>query len=57
MLYFSTGSATTELSDAEIRSALFEIYDLLGPRKRVIAVPPDFTRFNSRAGLLNLSFP
>ena len=52
MLYFSAGSATTELSDAEMRAALFGVFEKLGPRERVIAVPPDFTRFHSRAGQL-----
>jgi nickel-dependent lactate racemase len=52
MLYYSAGSPTTELSVDDIRSALFGVFDKLGVRKRVIAVPPDFTRFNSRAGLL-----
>ena len=52
MLYYSTGSATTELSDAQLREALTGVFDELGPRERVIAVPPDFTRFNSGAGQL-----
>ena len=50
MLYFSAGSSTTELSDTEIREALFGVFEQLGPRERVIAIPPDFTRFHSRAG-------
>ena len=54
MLYFSAGSATTELSDAEMREALIGVLEQLGPRERVIAVPPDFTRFHSRAGQLTL---
>ena len=52
MLYFAAGSPTTELSVDDIRAALFGVLEQLGERKRVIAVPPDFTRFNSRAGLL-----
>jgi len=52
MLYFSAGSSTTELADEQIRDALFGVLDQLGARDRVIAVPPDFTRFNSRAGQL-----
>jgi len=52
MLYFSAGSSTTELSDDAIRAALFGVFEQLGARKRVIAVPPDFTRFHSRAGQL-----
>jgi nickel-dependent lactate racemase len=50
--YFAAGSPTTELSDADLHDALFEVFNRLGDRRRVIAVPPDFTRFNSRAGLL-----
>ena len=52
MLYFSAGSATTELSDADMREALIGVLEQLGPRERVIAVPPDFTRVHSRAGQL-----
>ncbi len=52
MLYFSAGSATTELSDDEMREALFGVFEKLGQRERVIAIPPDFTRFHSRAGQL-----
>jgi nickel-dependent lactate racemase len=52
MLYFSKGSPTTELSADDVRTALFEVFDRLGVKERVIAVPPDFTRFNSKAGLL-----
>jgi nickel-dependent lactate racemase len=52
MLYFASGSASTELSDADLRDALTGVLDSLGPKSRVVAVPPDFTRFNSRAGRL-----
>ncbi|NOY41714.1 MAG: D-mannonate epimerase [Planctomycetes bacterium] len=52
MLHFATGSPTTELTDAQLRDALVGVFEQLGPRERVIAVPPDFTRFNSRAGQL-----
>jgi nickel-dependent lactate racemase len=52
MLYYAAGSADTELSDAQMREPLFEVFDALGPRRRVIAVPPDYTRFHSRAGQL-----
>ena len=49
-LFFAAGSPTTELSDAEGRAGLFEALDKLGARRRVLAIPPDFTRFHSRAG-------
>ncbi|MBL8827285.1 MAG: hypothetical protein JNM18_09885 [Planctomycetaceae bacterium] len=50
--YFAAGSPTTELSDADLRAALHGVFDKLGERRKVLALPPDFTRFNSRAGLL-----
>ncbi|MBW4039499.1 MAG: DUF2088 domain-containing protein [Acidobacteria bacterium] len=51
-LFFAAGSATTELSAGEVRVGLFEALGKLGERKRVLAVPPDFTRFHSKAGEL-----
>jgi len=52
MLYCETGSATAQLTEADLRKALFAALDRLGPRQRVLVVPPDFTRFHSQAGLL-----
>ncbi|MBK1832658.1 lactate racemase domain-containing protein [Roseibacillus ishigakijimensis] len=52
MLLYSEGSATTDLSEDDLRSALRQALDKLGPRQKVLAIPPDFTRFHSRAGLL-----
>ncbi|MFP6613615.1 MAG: D-mannonate epimerase [Pirellulales bacterium] len=49
-LYFSTGSPTTELSDEQLLAGLREAFAQLGNRERVIALPPDYTRFHSRAG-------
>ena len=51
-LFFSDGSPTTELSSIEIRAGLREALAKLGKRKKVLAVPPDFTRFHSKAGEL-----
>jgi nickel-dependent lactate racemase len=51
-LYFAAGSPATEISPAEIRAGLHETLTKLGERKRVLAVPPDFTRFHSKAGEL-----
>jgi nickel-dependent lactate racemase len=50
--YFAHGSPTTVMSDDDLRRALVEVFTGLGPRRKVLAVPPDFTRFNSRAGIL-----
>lgn len=52
MLYFETGSAEARLTEAQLREGLFAALDRLGPRRRVLVVPPDFTRFHSQAGLL-----
>jgi nickel-dependent lactate racemase len=52
MLYFARGSVTDNLSDADLRAGLFAALEKLGPRQRVLAVPPDFTRFHSQAGRL-----
>src|SRR5262245_54918744 len=50
--YFALGSPTTELSSEAMRRALHGVFDKLGARNKVLALPPDFTRFNSRAGAL-----
>jgi nickel-dependent lactate racemase len=49
-LFHSSGSPSTEMTSAELRTALFAAFDKLGPRKRVLCLPPDYTRFHSRAG-------
>lgn len=51
-LFYAVGSPTTELSPAQMREALHTCFARLGPKQKVLAVPPDFTRYNSRAGLL-----
>lgn len=50
--YFAEGSTTTEISDEELAAKFRETLTALGARSRVLAIPPDFTRFNSRAGIL-----
>ena len=51
-LFLAEGSPTTELSDDAMREQLHAVFSELGDRQKVLALPPDFTRFNSRAGLL-----
>ena len=50
--YYANGSPTTVLTDDDLRVALTDVYKRLGQKQRVLVVPPDFTRFNSRAGIL-----
>ncbi len=52
MLYIAEGSPATVLTDADMQRLLYQAFDALGPRHKVLAVPPDFTRLNSRAGPL-----
>ena len=51
-LYCAVGSATTEMSSVEIREHVFDALRRLGDRKRVLALPPDFTRMHSMSGAL-----
>ena len=52
MLYYARGSATDRLAPDDLRAGLHAALAKLGPRRRVLAVPPDFTRFHSQAGRL-----
>ena len=49
-LFVAVGSKEREISPDEAKAHLFEALGKLGVRKRVLAVPPDFTRFHSKAG-------
>ena len=51
-LYFSAGSATTELSGNDLRSGLVSALESLDKRQKVLVVPPDITRYHSMAGEL-----
>jgi nickel-dependent lactate racemase len=51
-LFVSLGSENRELTASELNEGLLEGLGALGPRNRVLAVPPDFTRYHSRAGEL-----
>ena len=50
MMYFERGSKTDIITADQTRAILKQVFDAMGPRKRVMAIPPDFTRFNSYAG-------
>jgi nickel-dependent lactate racemase len=51
-LFLNLGSENRELSDAELKEGLIHGLQALGKRNRVLAVPPDFTRYYSRSGEL-----
>ena len=39
-----------DISSVELKSAIFEILGKLGTKKKILIIPPDFTRHHSRAG-------
>ncbi len=49
-LYCKVGSTDTDLSRQQLNDLLVESLDRLGPRKRVLVIPPDITRLHSRSG-------
>jgi nickel-dependent lactate racemase len=52
MLYYSRGSKNDILTQNDLKDALKTAFDKLGTKKKVLALPPDFTRFHSFAGTL-----
>src|ERR1700689_2220222 len=51
-LYCRQGGPNAELSPEHLRQSLYQALDQLGDRRRVLAVPPDFSRFPSQGGPL-----
>jgi nickel-dependent lactate racemase len=52
MLYYSRGSEQDALSEDDLRRGLVEAFKKIGAKKKVLAIPPDFTRYHSHAGIL-----
>jgi nickel-dependent lactate racemase len=50
MIYYASGSPTTVISSSDLEYGLYSALVKLGTRKKVLVVPPDFTRFHSRSG-------
>ncbi|WP_442485773.1 lactate racemase domain-containing protein [Aeoliella sp. SH292] len=51
-LFYAAGSPDTELTPEDCRKALADVFAQLGDRRRVLAIPPDYTRLDSQAGML-----
>ncbi|MHC4463906.1 MAG: nickel-dependent putative hexonate epimerase [Planctomycetota bacterium] len=52
MLLYSRGQENDNLSIQDLKEGFCSALNKLGPRKKVMVVPPDFTRCHSRAGEL-----
>ncbi|MCP5061223.1 MAG: DUF2088 domain-containing protein [Ignavibacteriae bacterium] len=50
MIYYARGSETDVIDSQELEKGLFEALDKLGNKKKVLAIPPDYTRYHSKAG-------
>jgi nickel-dependent lactate racemase len=51
-LYLNLGGPVAKLTSEELRGFVFEALEQIGDRRKVLAVPPDYSRFHSRAGEL-----
>ncbi len=49
---FAWGGRDAVLTAADLETAMAELLQVFGPARRVLAVPPDFSRYHSRAGQL-----
>ncbi len=52
MLFYETINLDEGLAEADLHAGLCAALDKLGKREKVLAIPPDITRFYSQAGLL-----
>ena len=50
MLWYERGSRNDIITPDQVREALYSVFDRMGDKKRVLAIPPDITRLNSFAG-------
>ncbi len=53
MIYFKSGNEHALLNNEEINDGLNLALDKLGSKKKILIVPPDFTRFHSGAGYIS----
>lgn len=50
MIYYAKGSDKDVISKEQLKEALYTTLEKLGKRKKVLALPPDITRYHSKAG-------
>ncbi len=52
MIYYENGSAQSALSADDLQKGMFEALKVMGEKKKVLIIPPDYTRLPSRSGEL-----
>jgi len=50
MIYYEAGSTDMVIRPNDLEYGVYAALVKIGPRKKVLAIPPDFTRFHSRSG-------
>jgi nickel-dependent lactate racemase len=50
MIYYAHGSTDTTIDPRELEQGLYSALAKLGPKKKVLVVPPDCTRIHSKSG-------
>jgi len=50
MLYLEKGNSKANIDSQKLKELVFNTLDKLGSRKKVMVIPPDYTRFHSKAG-------
>jgi nickel-dependent lactate racemase len=50
MIYYQYGSENTVMSRSDLEYGVYAALVKIGQRKKILVIPPDFTRFHSRAG-------
>lgn len=50
MIYCQSGTENTVITKDDLEHFIYETLARLGPKSRVLVIPPDFTRLHSRAG-------
>ncbi len=51
-MFFAAGSPTADFSPEDLKQGVSKALDALGERRKVLCLPPDITRYHSRAGEL-----
>lgn len=54
MVLYQRGSENDVLTSDDLKYALYAALDKLGTKNRVLAIPPDYTRYHSRSGELTV---
>ncbi len=52
MIFYEKGSTETSFSAEDLKKGLFEAFEKMGKKQKVLAIPPDYTRLPSRSGEL-----